>query len=332
MNLILLSLLILLFSACGEPQVDFQQNNEPYIAISAFITPHKKVDGILLSKALALGQNFNKDTIYIKDANVELQELDKNGNIVKSQILSSRQKIFIDTLQVKNNKKDLQGNIFLADTTLYDTTFKWEYFDPTETFEVRYKTTYKLLVDYGEIHVSGKTTVPDSGFAILGTSTNQNSFVYALQNPILQWKSPNDSSSVRGYVLTLRARKHDKSNFIYQNIFSVFNDTTKLDSTEWRDFAEAMRNSHYTLDFDDGFSLSHQLIWFTVWFYTTYDVVVYACDENYFDYARVLTVGNQDPDGNFTEIKNHFEGNGIGVFAGVVSDTIQIKITKPVFP
>ncbi|KAA3605834.1 MAG: DUF4249 family protein [Calditrichaeota bacterium] len=327
---------IYIFQSCGEPTLDFIQNNELYLVINGFISPNKTVDGIYISRALAIEEEFSQFEIYIKDAKVEIQELDSDGSIIARQILVSRENVHVDTLEIKtvwedefgNPVLDENGKEVLVDKTIFDTTVRWEYYDPTNSFQVKHNTSYKLDVEYDGVKAWSTTTVPDSGFKLLGTVQGKNEFVYGIENPILAWESSENHKTNGYYTITIRPKEYNKSNFIYNNIFSAFEDTTKLSEEEWVDFADFMRGQSYTVEFDDGSVINHQLIWFKFWFYTNYEIVVHACDKNYYDHALMLTIGNQEPDGNFAEGLNHVEGKGFGVFAGVVSDTLELRITN----
>lgn len=326
---------ISVLQSCGEPTLDFVQNNELYLVINGFISPNRKVEGIYISRALAIEEVFSQFEIYIQDANVEIQELDADGSIVTKQILISRKKVHTDTLEIKetlidefgNPVLDENGKEVLVDKTIFDVTVRWEYFDPTNSFQIKYNTSYKLDAAYEGVNASSTTTVPDSGFKLLGTVQGKNEFVYGIENPILAWESSENHKAKGYYTITIKPKKYSKSNFIYNNIFSAFNDTTKLNEKEWIDFADFMRGQSYTIEFDDGSVVNHQLIWFNFWFYTNYEIVVHACDKNFYDHALMLTIGNQEPDGNFVEGLNHVEGKGFGVFAGVVSDTLELRIS-----
>jgi pyruvate formate-lyase activating enzyme-like uncharacterized protein len=72
---------------------------------------------------------------------------------------------------------------------------------------------------------------------------------------------------------------------------------------------------------------THILKGFFQWFYSPYKVIMYICDQNFKDF--VLTNDNvQEFDGNFHNPKEHFTGDGVGVFASALADTLVYRIVK----
>jgi hypothetical protein len=70
-----------------------------------------------------------------------------------------------------------------------------------------------------------------------------------------------------------------------------------------------------------------EIYWFDLWFYSEYEVIVFAADENYREF--LLTYNDvQEDDGNFHEPLFNVEGDGIGMFGSVIADTTRITVVK----
>ncbi len=69
-----------------------------------------------------------------------------------------------------------------------------------------------------------------------------------------------------------------------------------------------------------------RLLWFDLYFYSEYEVIVYAADDNYREFLQTYN-RVQEFDGNFHEANFNFEGDGIGVFGSVVPDTVYVTVT-----
>ncbi len=70
-----------------------------------------------------------------------------------------------------------------------------------------------------------------------------------------------------------------------------------------------------------------RLLWFDLFFYSEYEVIVYAADDNYREFLQTYN-RVQEFDGNFHEPSFNFEGDGIGVFGSVVPDTVYVKVIR----
>ena len=75
-----------------------------------------------------------------------------------------------------------------------------------------------------------------------------------------------------------------------------------------------------------GYSIL-KLFWFDFYFYSDYEIIVYAVDENYRKYLQTFQ-DVREPDGNFHEAAFSFEGDGIGVFGSYIADTTFISVTR----
>ena len=63
------------------------------------------------------------------------------------------------------------------------------------------------------------------------------------------------------------------------------------------------------------------------WFYSSYTIIAYAGDSNFKNYFMTAPAV-QEFDGNFHEPIQIFQGDGIGVFASAIRDTIKFTLVK----
>ena len=70
-----------------------------------------------------------------------------------------------------------------------------------------------------------------------------------------------------------------------------------------------------------------KIFWFDLWFYGSYEVIVYAADKNFIDFLRTFDEVQAD-DGNFNEPAFNIEGDGIGVFGSAIADTVRIVVLR----
>ena len=203
-------------------------------------------------------------------------------------------------------------------------------FDPqTQTYynnqmTVEYGKSYTLdvsaTVDGVQLHTTSTTTTPLPGFAVaekaLGT------FRYNSDSIAIDFTP---SPGTTNYIFSVAPDSVSTENFIYDNVY-----TSRLDSAI---VAKNMNNYKYggsiltDISSQTRSSFSYKIENYFTWFYTSYRVIVYAADKNFANY--VLTAPSvQEFDGNFHEPVLIFRGDGIGVFASAIIDTVRFTITK----
>jgi hypothetical protein len=203
-------------------------------------------------------------------------------------------------------------------------------FDPqTQTYyndqmAVEYGKSYKLevsaKVDGVQLHTTSTTTTPLPGFAVaekaLGT------FRYNSDSIAINFTP---SPGTTDYIFSVVPDSVSTANFIYNNVF-----TSRLDSSM---VAKNINNYKFggsmltDISPQTRSSFSFKVENYFTWFYTSYRVIVYAADKNFANY--VLTAPSvQEFDGNFHEPVLIFQGDGIGVFASAIIDTVRFTIRK----
>ncbi|MHB8578550.1 MAG: hypothetical protein ACYDA4_01665 [Ignavibacteriaceae bacterium] len=202
------------------------------------------------------------------------------------------------------------------------------------TFDPQTNTYYnnQIIVDYGkaytlevfatidgkELHTTSTTTTPQKGFLVLNKNLGQ--FLYN-SNPITI--NFNTSPGTGFYIFSIIPDSASTNNFIYGNIFRSKLDSAKVESNfnDYKFRYETLNN----LDSYAGNTYSFILNNRDTWFYSTYTVIAYAGDTNFKDY--LLTAPSvQEFDGNFHEPVLIFNGDGIGVFASAIKDTVTFSI------
>ncbi len=204
------------------------------------------------------------------------------------------------------------------------------YFNPlTNTYynnqiTVDYGKTYTLdvsaTIDGKNLHTTSTTTTPQKGFAVLENNLGQ--FQYD-GSPITLNFLPSPGTDF--YVFSIVSDTANTQNFIYNNVFRDNLDSSKvaenLNEYKFRDGTIDNINSY------SGTAYSFTLNIRDTWFYSTYTIVAYAGDSNFKDYF--MTAPNvQEFDGNFHEPISIFTGDGIGVFASAIKDTVGFSIVR----
>ena len=189
---------------------------------------------------------------------------------------------------------------------------------------VDYGKTYTLevfaTIDGKKLHTTSTTTTPQKGFTVLDKNLGQ--FKYNT-NPIT---ITFDTSPGTGfYVFSIVPDSASLTNFIYNNVFRSNLDSAKI-VNNFNDY----KFRHETLNNINSFTSTAYSITLNVrdtWFYSSYTVIAYAGDENFKDYL-ITAPSVQEFDGNFHQPVQIFNGDGIGVFASAIKDTVRFLITK----
>ena len=191
----------------------------------------------------------------------------------------------------------------------------------------------QITVDYGKpytlevfatidgtpLHTTSTTTTPQKGFSVL--NKNPGNFLYGDSITIKYVPSPGTGF----YAFSIVPDTATTSNFIYDNALRK-----NIDSSEVSDRLNEYRFRYGTVDninSNAGITYSYSITNRNTWFYSSYTVVAYACDNNFKDF--LLTSPNvQEVDGNFHEPVETFQGDGIGVFGSSIADTLRFTIVR----
>lgn len=181
-----------------------------------------------------------------------------------------------------------------------------------------YKLEVNAVIDGKHLYTESETTTPKNGFHVL--QKNLGDIKYIMQRANIKF---NPAPGTGFYAFSIRAQNATLDNFIYNNPF--------IPNLERKDVEENFNDYLFQLNLvininsSEGNVVDLDIRELDTWFYTDYQVIVYAGDENFKDY--LLTVNRvQQPDGNFIEPEFHFQGDGIGIFGSAVKDTVTFNL------
>lgn len=217
--------------------------------------------------------------------------------------------LFIDNAVVTINGQPLQYNSLTR-----------SYF--SNSLSIDYGKTYELQVsasiDGTQLTASSSTAVPAQGFNLL--TKNLGIRRYGIDTVSIKF---NPSPSSDFYALSIIPDSASLSNFIYDNKFQP---NVKIDNLI--EFFNRFRfQSAYLLNIttNPADTVSYVIKGFDTWFYSSYRTIIYAGDKNFRDY--VITAKRvREFDGNFHEPVLNFSGDGVGVFASAIKDTLYFSI------
>ena len=299
----LLILVTISIFSCGEGTEDVE--NESYktkIVIDGYLIPHQKVNKIKITRNFRINQDLTK-TSLIPDVD--------------------RTTVTITDLQ-NDNIYPLQFHV-AADHRLEN--YYWEY--NGSGLDIEFGKSYKLdvtaMIEGKELHASAVTKIPEEGFEIVNINHTELSYRQKNENgerlnfELIIDRAPGTTF----YVNTIRALNPSKYNFIYNNPYS------DPDSSE---VEEDLVDWSYTYDWtqdtpETAGQTNIEMFWPYFMFYDEYQIITMACDVNYKEFLQTYN-DVQEEDGNFHEAKFNIEGDGIGVFGAVVTDTLYVSVIQ----
>lgn len=296
MKKIFIILFIISLFSCGESVVELEETFEPKLVIEAFIFPNQKISNIKVTRNFPLNTTPKPQDLIVSDAKVSITDL--------------------STMKVCN-------------LTFNPKTLTYEY--NSNDFKIDYDREYQLKVEgnsYGKnIILLATTKTPKKGFSIIKEKTVSGTLSYRQKDENGLVKNLqlvfNISKGTSFYPVSIVALDASEQNFIYDNAYREVkkDDLLKdLDNYKYRQRLIFNVNS-------DGDIYEYDITWTSIWFYGKYRMVVYAADENYRQFS--LSYKNvQEFDGNFHEPKVTLQGDGIGVFASMIADTVYFTIKR----
>lgn len=202
----------------------------------------------------------------------------------------------------------------------YNPFFRFFYHD---SIIVKKGETYTLTatgkVDGKLLTTSGSTTVPDGDLKL---ASHDLGVMYYGDSVLVKFVPSNTANF---YAFSILPDTATFENFAYDNTF--------LPNIKPKDLEESFNSFRYQASFLLNVQPSvvdttvQQIKEFDTWFYSSYRVIVYAGDVNFKNF--VLTSKNvKEFDGNFHEPKLGLTGQGIGVFASALADTLRFTLIK----
>jgi hypothetical protein len=292
---ILLTYLIMI--SCGEPLVELDESLfEEKIVVEAFLEINKPANNIRISRNFPLKTEIDFSQILLTDAIVVIDDL--------------------------NNPN--------TDTLTYNpTTFMFE--DNDNDFGlIKTNNSYRIYISAtvnGKVLITTSTCIsPAEKLEINLTSPSQLKYYANSGNDVFKYDINTVSNSLV-YVSSLQAKTVTFNNLINRptNVFI----SEKLEEKDFED-----EKGKLSKDIDRFINKSFDLItfeaeirWWDLNFYSEYQLIVYAGDQNYKDY--IFTYRDvQGQDGNLKEPKFNFKGDGIGIFTILTADTIELTVNK----
>lgn len=289
-----------LSAGCGEGIVEIDQSSyQPKIVIEGFLFPQQPVRNIRLTRNIPLNTDVDISTVVLSDAQVAI--VDENGR--QFNLTYNR-----DTFAFEDRSTGA-GALTIEAGKSY-------------TLEVA------AIIDDVALYASSTTTVPSGAFRIDRVASKLAPLAYRERDQnddLKRFEIVFNRAQNNGfYALALAALNADTSTFIYDNAFEDFSTEDVLE-----DFDDFQNRFSWIQDqpLTPGLS-TLEVFWFDIWFYGGYQAVLYAGDRNFKDF---LTTADQvqELDGNFHEPALHIEGDGIGIFASAIADTVYFTVKRP---
>jgi hypothetical protein len=300
-NMLSLLLLVSIIIGCGDATMEpGNESYEPRIVIEGYLHAGENIDRIYISR------NFPID-----------------ADLTRYSILPDPEKTIV---KITDLESDNEFHLIYHEAEEEDwNDYYWMY--PGSDFVAEFGKTYQLDVwsEIGgkQLHASSITTVPKEGFEIL--SLNSNRFKYRekdSEDNIMNFEFEiNRSNGSTFYTAAIEALNPTLENFIYDNPY----EEKEPGDVNLVDDAFTYSVIHHAPEVS-GESVM-ELGWEVFNFYDRYRIIVYAADDNYKDY--LITHNNvMEMNGNFHEPKFNIDGDGIGVFASIITDTVYVEVTQ----
>lgn len=296
-NILLALLLSLFFVGCGESMVEVGENTyEPKIVIEGFLSPGKKVEGIIITRNIPLNTSPNPATLVLNNAEVRLIDLQTNKE-------------------------------FKLNFNLQKLSFEYGGNDLSIGYDKSYKLIVNATIDGKYLTASSITKVPKEGFKIIDSQTISGTIRYRERDEKENVKEIpltfNLSEGTSYYPISIVALDASDTTFIYDNAYrEVKREDVKKNLDTYKYQRRWLQNVNSFAK-----SIYYDINWTSIWFYSKYRIIVYAGDENFRLFSQTHR-NVQEFDGNFHEPRLNIQGNGIGVFGSVIPDTVYFYVTK----
>ena len=285
---------------CGKSSIEIDNSTyEPKIAINGLLNPELTIQRISIGRNFPLGQTIDLSSVALTGAQVKITEL-SSGNE--------------HTLTFNPNSGYFELHTILM--------------------KINYGLTYRLdvstTIDGKELSASSTTTVPAEGMAIIPGESLVGDMVYRQKDingeliaPVIAFSQ---SENVAFYLLSFMAADTSDASFIYDNPMGFKIEDMRKDGGSARDLQYG--DIWKRLEDDASHVNNFESNWFWFWFYGEYRFILYGGDVNYYHYlathANVMGM-----DGNLHEPIFDIDGDGIGVFGSVITDTVYVNVLRP---
>ncbi len=283
--------------SCGEGTVEIGENTyTPKIVVEGYLCPGQKVRNIRVTRNIPLNTSPNPLSVILSGADVRIVDLQTNKEF-----------------NLTYNRTDYA--------------FEYNGSDLSINYDDSYLINVNADIDGRNLQTSATTRVPRAGFKINLENSNILPMYYRERDENNNVKnfsiafSP--SPATEFYVFSIVPLDASDSTFNYDNAYVA---------VDKEDVAKELDRFKYQLRWlqnvnSYGEEIIFNVDWINLWFYGRYRIIAYAGDDNYKNYALTYKMV-QEFDGNFHEPKMKLSGDGIGVFASVIPDTVYIEIKR----
>ncbi len=304
---------------CGDVEVTVgPETYNAKIVVDGFLIPGLAPADIRIMRNFPLNQPLDYNELFIADAWVAITEL----------ATGREYPLVFNPLPALEGK--FPGYYYAGTDFIID-------------YDKRYQLSVQATIDGKALETTSTCTIPPAGFEVLNTKSIIDTLNYsekdrngALKKFTLHFlQSPGIGSYVSS-VHALDADPQDSTTFIENNVLGVDWENLKRDRDEGEEI-DPVRfvQFQHTWQWDitptgqAGERSEIELEWFNFWFYGNYRVILYAADDQFTDY--LLTHRQiQEIDGNLLEPRFYFEGDGVGVFAAAIPDTVRFYVQRHV--
>ena len=287
----------MLVAACGDVAVNVDESTyEPKLVLDAYIFPGNPVENIRIFRHYPLNTNLTLADLAVSDAAVFL---------------------------LNTATGDSYPLVFNPLT--------FSFGSPDPTLIIDYDTEYQLNVDgtvAGQaLSASAIAHTPKAGFQINEAASELGPLKYRekdMQNHEKNFRlNFNVSEGAASYIVSLIALDGSEETFIEDNPYGLELDMILDNGGDLNPFI--YQSNWLDIQLAPGQTANMDILWTETWFYGKYRAILYAADINFKHYY--LTHGNvQDIDGNLSAPKFYIDGDGIGVFAAAIVDTVYFEI------
>ena len=310
-NLILIVLLTVFLNSCGEGVVEILNvSYQPKISIDGFLIPNQKVDKIHVFRNFKLDQDLNDVDFFPENTTVSIMDNESGIDFDLSFHIPS---------------------VFNPDSIDFEE-FYWEYNGGNLSIEYghSYTLTVNAEIEGQQLRTQSTTSVPQQGFVINSLNFSSLEFAQKKENGDFEFfeVSLQRSPGVTYYLATIRPLDTSFESLIVDHLGGEISKEMYDESFEEITFGRSnIQNTPRDEPGNIGESIL-RLFWFDFFFFSEYEIIVYAVDDNYREYLQTFQ-NVQEFDGNFHEAAFNFEGDGIGVFGSIIPDTTYIAVTRP---
>lgn len=311
-NLFLITLFFIFLNSCGEGVVEIENvSYKPKLSIDGFLIPGQKVDKIHVFRNFKLDQDLNEINFFPENTAVTITD-------------EQNQQTYDLSYHIPDDLTN-PDSVDLED-------FYWQY--NGNDLSIEYANSYTLEVnaqiDGVQLWTRSTTTVPQQGFEINSLNFTSLEFAQKKENGDFEFfeVSLQRSPGVTYYMATIKPLDITFESLIVDHLAGEIDEKMYEENFEEYTFD---RNSIQNTPSDSG-TLGQSVLrmfWFDFYFYSDYEIIVYAVDENYRKYLQTFQ-NVQEFDGNFHEAAFSFEGDGIGVFGSIIPDTTYITVTREI--